>query len=139
MYIKLSCGRKWIARVGSASSWPRPRNDVLPAPLHLKAEVGHTQSSFRYAAGVVTQPADAFSKLLHALPEHLSIELAQALVSLVADDSLQRRYEELADRNGAGALTLTEVQELEELVTANAFLSVLKAAARAKLEKAPRQ
>ena len=75
----------------------------------------------------------ALERLLRPLRRDLSFELANALVSLKADDEMQARYDELADKNTAGSLTPTEQMELASLVRANSILGVLKIEARAAL------
>ena len=74
-------------------------------------------------------------RLLRPLRRELSIELADALLRLKADKEVQARYDELASKNTAGALTPEEREELESLVRANSILSILKAEARAFLQR----
>lgn len=73
----------------------------------------------------------SFEKLLRPLRRELNPELAAVLLRLRADDDIQARYEELADRNTEGRLTPQEQEELAALVRANLMLGVLKAEARA--------
>lgn len=75
------------------------------------------------------------STLERPLRRELSAELASALLRLEADDEVQARYEELADKNTEATLTAEERTELESLVQANSILSLLKAEARAMLEQ----
>jgi hypothetical protein len=77
----------------------------------------------------------SLERLLRPLRRQLSTELADALVRLEADAEVQTRYEELAGRNTEGVLTAAERAELESLVRANSFLSLLKAQARAFLHE----
>lgn len=90
-----------------------------------------------FAAIVPTMVArsdfDGLERLLRPLRRELSFELANALVRLQADDEIQARYDELADKNTAGTLAPAEREELESLVRANALLGVLKVEARAVL------
>jgi hypothetical protein len=74
-------------------------------------------------------------RLLRPLRRELSAELADALLRLEADTEVQARYDELADKNTEGALSPDERVELELLVRANSFLSLLKAEARAFLQQ----
>ena len=76
---------------------------------------------------------DGLERLLRPLRRDLSFELANALVRLKADDEIQTRYDDLADKNTAGTLTALERAELESLVRANSILGVLKIEARAVL------
>jgi hypothetical protein len=76
------------------------------------------------------------ARLLRPLRRELRLELADALVRLTADEEIQARYEELADKNTSGALNPAERAELESLVRANSLLGVLKIEARAVLATA---
>ncbi len=78
---------------------------------------------------------DALTRLLRPLRRELSVELANALVHLRADNETQTRYDELADRHTAGALTTAERAELASLVRANSLLAGLKIEARATLAR----
>ena len=82
---------------------------------------------------VARKDFDGLERLLRPLRRELSFELANALVRLQADDEIQARYDELADKNTAGTLTSTEREELESLVFANTLLGALKVEARAVL------
>ena len=77
----------------------------------------------------------SLERLLRPLRRELSTELAGALVRLQADSEVQARYDELADKNTENALSPEERVELESLVHANSILTVLKAEARAILER----
>ena len=77
----------------------------------------------------------SLERLLRPLRKELRTELADALVQLRADAEVQGRYDELADRNTEGLLTPEERSELEALVRANSILSLLKAEARAFLQR----
>jgi hypothetical protein len=50
---------------------------------------------------------DGLERLLRPLRRELSVELATALVRLTADDEVQNRYDDLADKNTARTLTPT--------------------------------
>lgn len=82
---------------------------------------------------VARKDFDGLERLLRPLRRELSFELANALVRLQADEEIQSRYDELAERNSAGVLTSNEKEELESLVRANSLLGVLKIEARAVL------
>ena len=81
---------------------------------------------------VVTNTTDKniLEQLLRPLRRGLSAELAALLLHMQADDEVQARYEDLAERSTQGQLTPTEQEELALLVRANALLSVMKAEAR---------
>ena len=78
---------------------------------------------------------NSLERLLRPLRRELSAELADAIVRLKADAEVQARYDELAGKNTEGALRPEERAELESLVRANSILSLLKAEARAFLQK----
>ncbi|MGA2175883.1 MAG: hypothetical protein ABSH38_12965 [Verrucomicrobiota bacterium] len=75
----------------------------------------------------------SLERLLRPLRRELRAELAAALLRLKADAKVQARYDELASKNTEGTLTPGQRAELESLVRANSFLTVLKAEARALL------
>jgi len=77
----------------------------------------------------------SLERLLRPLRCELRVELAIAILRLNADAKVQARYEELADKNTENALSNDERSELESLVHANSILTVLKAEARAFLER----
>jgi hypothetical protein len=79
---------------------------------------------------------NGLERLLRPLRKELSVELAQALTQLTADDEIQNRYDELADKNTVGTLIEHEREELESLVRANSLLTALKVRARAILKHA---
>lgn len=78
---------------------------------------------------------DSLERLLRPLRRELSMQLADALVRLQADPEVQARYEELADKNTEGRLSKAEKSELESLVRATSVLTLLKAEARAFLQR----
>jgi len=73
--------------------------------------------------------------LLRPLRRGLNAELAALLLRIQADDEVQARYEDLAERNTEGRLTPAEESELASMVRVNSLLSVLKAEARAFLQR----
>lgn len=77
----------------------------------------------------------SLQRLLRPLRRELTAELADALLRLKADAQLQTRYDKLADKNSEGTLTPRQRAELESLVRANSFLSLLKAEARVYLRR----
>ncbi len=76
----------------------------------------------------------SLEQLLRPLRRGLNAELAALLLRIQADDELQARYEDLAERNTEGQLSPAEKNELASMVRANTLLSVLKAEARAYLQ-----
>ena len=76
----------------------------------------------------------SLEQLLRPLRRGLNAELAALLLRIQADDELQARYEDLAERNTEGKLSPAEQDELAAMVRANTPLSVLKAEARAYLQ-----
>jgi hypothetical protein len=76
----------------------------------------------------------SLEQLLRPLRRELNPELAALLLRIRADEDVQARYEDLAERNTEGRLTQAEQNELASIVRANTLLSVLKAEARAYLQ-----
>jgi hypothetical protein len=76
----------------------------------------------------------ALEQLLRPLRRGLNAELAALLLRMQADDEVQARYEDLAERNTEGQLSPAEQNELVSIVRANSLLTVLKAEARAFLQ-----
>lgn len=76
----------------------------------------------------------ALEQLLRPLRRGLNAELAALLLRMQADDEVQARYEDLAERNTEGQLSPAEQNELAAIVRANSLLTVLKAEARAFLQ-----
>ena len=76
----------------------------------------------------------ALEQLLRPLRHALNAELAARLMHIQADDEVQSRYEDLAERNTEGQLNSAEQNELASIVQANSLLTVLKAEARAFLQ-----
>lgn len=77
---------------------------------------------------------NSLEQLLRPLRRGLNAELAALLLRIQAEDEVQARYEDLAERNTEGLLTPAEQSELASMVRANSLLSVLKAEARAFLQ-----
>ena len=77
----------------------------------------------------------SLQRLLRPLRRELTAELADALLHLNADAQVQTRYEELATKNSEGSFTPRQHAELESLVRANSFLTLLKVEARAFLRR----
>lgn len=77
----------------------------------------------------------SLERLLRPFRREFTPELAQALLRVRADEELQSRYDELADKHTEGTLTPEEHTELASLVRANSLLGVLKAEAHAFLHR----
>ena len=84
-------------------------------------------------AGVV----ELLDRWLDPVGQALNAEAAGRLPGLRADAAVQRRVEELADRNTEGLLTADERAEYEALVTAAEVVALLQAKARARLAAGP--
>jgi hypothetical protein len=69
-------------------------------------------------------------RLLDPIGRALTPEVAQQLVALQADASVQARLEELADKCTKGQLCAEERSEYETYVRAMEFIAVLQAKAR---------
>jgi hypothetical protein len=77
-------------------------------------------------AGLLDRWLDPVSKALNA-------EAARQLLDLRADDEMQHRVEELADRNTEGLLTAEERSEYEAIIAASELVAVLQAKARSRI------
>jgi RNA processing factor Prp31 len=85
---------------------------------------------------VDTTDKSSLEWLLRPLRRRLNKELAELLLSIQADDDVQTRYYELADRNTEGQLSQEDRDELDLIVRVNTLLTVLKVEARAFLHHA---
>jgi len=65
-----------------------------------------------------------------ALKMILSTDKARTVLDYRADESLQQRIEELADKCNEGELSLSERAEYEGYVRANNFVAIIQAKAR---------
>ena len=75
----------------------------------------------------------SWTNIFRPLGEKMSSQLAGALADLRLGDDVQRRYEELAEKNTESALTDAERVELEEFVALNRMVGILKAEAQVAL------
>ena len=75
-----------------------------------------------------------WSQVFRPLGEGMSQQLAAALAGLRLDAAAQDRYEHLAAENTAGTLTAAGQVELQEFVTLNRMVSILKAEAALSLQ-----
>ena len=75
-------------------------------------------------------PPSVLSRLLDPVGRCLTPEVAQHLVALQVDPTVQARLEELADKCTEGQLSADERTEYETYVQALEFIAVLQAQAR---------
>jgi hypothetical protein len=68
--------------------------------------------------------------LIEPFAECLTIESARKIAALRADDSLQSRMDELADKANRGTLSDAEQTDYDRLLAAYHFVSVVQARAR---------
>jgi len=76
-------------------------------------------------------PSATLTRLLEPVGRCLTPGVAQELVNLRADPVVQKRIEELADKNTEGELSSEERDEYETYVRANEIIAILQAKARA--------
>jgi hypothetical protein len=69
-------------------------------------------------------------KLIGPLSECLTPESARRLLALKADQALQARVDDLAERHGQGLLTPEEQAEYGRYVSYSTFIAILKSKAR---------
>jgi len=72
----------------------------------------------------------AFERVLAAVGECLDRQSAEALIQVRADQQMQERIEELADKSTERLLTPEERDEYEVLVPVGNFVAILQAKAR---------
>ena len=77
----------------------------------------------------------AFDRGIDGAIQCFSREQAEALANFQADESLQRRLEELAEKCSEGDLSEEERAEYSGYVRANNFLSILQSKARVRLHE----
>lgn len=76
-------------------------------------------------------------RLLEPLAAALSPEVAAKIADLRADEAMQARIDDLAERSNEGLLTAEEREEYAGYLHAVNMISVLQAKARAQLRKQP--
>ena len=69
-------------------------------------------------------------QLTEPFAECLTAEAAQKIVALRADEAIQSRVDELADRANQGTLTPEEAAEYDRYLAAFHFVTVMQAKAR---------
>jgi hypothetical protein len=72
-------------------------------------------------------------RLLEPLAAGLTSEMARYIAEFRADEAVQRRIEELAEKANEGELTDEERQEYEEFVDAGTLIAILQSKARKRL------
>lgn len=72
-------------------------------------------------------------RLLEPLAAGLTSEMARYIAEFRADEAVQRRIEELAEKANEGELTEQERLEYEEYVEAGTMIAVLQSKARKRL------
>ena len=72
-------------------------------------------------------------RILSSVSDCLTPEAARKLIDLRADPAVQKRVDDLADRNTEGLLTPEEREEYEAYITAANIIAILQAKARATL------
>ena len=75
-------------------------------------------------------------RLLEPVGRCLSEEAARQLTGLRADEEIQARVDELAEKCNEGTLTAEERSEYESYVMAAGIVAILQAKARARLKTA---
>jgi len=79
--------------------------------------------------------ASLLGRFVDPIASILTPEVAEKLVQLRADDQLQARFDELADKCNEGKLTDEERSEYDEYISALDFISLLQAKARSMLNR----
>jgi len=74
--------------------------------------------------------SSVIDRLIDPVGQCLTLEVAQRIASLQADDKLQARVDELADKANAGTLTDDERSQYEQYVSFSQFVTLLQIKAR---------
>ena len=82
-----------------------------------------------------TAELETLDRLLDPIRDCLTVEVASRILNLRADESVQTRLDQLADRNAEGIITAEERSEYESLVSAGNLIAVFQAKACAILAK----
>ena len=78
---------------------------------------------------------ELFERIVDVENGDLTPQLARYVLSLSMPKTIQRRYLKLSDKAQSGTLSKREETELDEYLTANAFLMVLQSKARVSLKR----
>jgi hypothetical protein len=76
-------------------------------------------------------------RLMEPVGQCLSPEVARRIVALRADDELQARVDELAEKANAGTLSDEERSDYEQYVSFSQFVTLLQIKARNLLDRTP--
>jgi hypothetical protein len=74
--------------------------------------------------------ATLLDRLIEPFAQCLTTDAAQKIAAIRADDELQRRVDELADKANRGAVTEEERAEYDRYLAAYHFVTVMQAKAR---------
>lgn len=77
----------------------------------------------------------ALGRFVDPIASILTPEVAEKLVHLRADEKLQARLDELAEKCSEGQLTEKERREYDDYISAIDFISLLQAKARSMLDR----
>ena len=78
-------------------------------------------------------PVTMLDRLLDPVVQCLSVETARQLVDLRADEEVQARVRDLAEKRNEATLSAEERAEYESYVMAASIVAILQAKARARL------
>lgn len=78
---------------------------------------------------------DVWNDILQPREGALSPEHAQYVLALDFSPKVHKRYQALAEKAQDGSLTKPETAELDQIISANSFLSLLKSKARLALKR----
>ncbi len=74
--------------------------------------------------------ATILDQIIEPFAECLTLEAARKIVALRADDAMQGRVDELADKANAGTLSELEKAEYDRCLAAFHFVTIIQARAR---------
>ena len=78
---------------------------------------------------------ETLDRLLDPVRDCLTVDVAERIVHLRADDAAQGRLDDLAVKNAEGTITPDERAEYEALVSVGNLIAVLQAKARTALDR----
>jgi hypothetical protein len=94
-----------------------------------------TRQTYPFHIVAANSPHIVFERVLAAVGECLDRQSAEALIQVRADQQIQERIEELADKSAEGMLTPEERDDYEALVRVGNFVAILQARARRRLSE----
>ncbi len=86
----------------------------------------------------MTSTSELLDRILEPLEDSMSVELAEAVLTLDFPQRDHKRYLELSTKAQDGSLTDDETAELDRYLNVNDFVSILKSIARQTLKRKPR-